>query len=168
MKLIDQWRLSVDNGDIIGCLSVDFKKAFDVVDYSILFKKLISYRFKNKSMAWFTSYLDDRQQAVVHGKGLSAFTCMKSVVPQGYILGPLFINDLPLFMNYCYSDFFADDATLHTHDNKPNKVEEKFQCGADNAKDWSQQNNMHINYDKTNYMILGRTNKQNVPQHFHI
>ena len=27
---------------------------------------------------------------------------------------------------------------------------------------------MHINYDKTNYMILGRTNKQNVPQEFDI
>ena len=67
-------------------------------------------------------------------------------------------------MNYCYSDFFADDATLHTHDNKPDKVEEKLQCGANNAKDWSRQNNMHINYDKTNYMILGRTNKQNVSQ----
>ena len=27
---------------------------------------------------------------------------------------------------------------------------------------------MHINYDKTNYMILGRTNKQNVAQEFDI
>ena len=124
------------------------------------------------SKAWFTSYLGDRQQAVVHGNGLSAFTYMKSGVPQGFILGPtlflLFINDLPLFVNYCYSDFFADDATLHTHDNKPNKVEEKLQCGTDNVMDWSRQNNMHINYDKTNYMILGRTNKQNASQEFDI
>ena len=71
-------------------------------------------------------------------------------------------------MNYCYSDFLADDATLHTTDNKTNKVEEKLQCGTDNAKDWSRQNNMHINYDKTNFMILCRTNRQNVPQQFGI
>ena len=127
MKLIDQWMQCMNNGDFEGCSFVDFKKAFDVVNHSILFKKLINYRFNRKSMAWFTSYLSDRQQTVVHGKGLSAFTYMKSGVPQVSILGPtlflLFINDLPLFMNYCYSDFFADDATLHTHDSIPDKVE---------------------------------------------
>ena len=141
MKLIDQWIQCIDNGDFVGCLFFYCKKTFAIVDHSILFKELINYRFNHKSMAWFTSYLSDRLQAVVHGKGLSAFTYMKSGVPQGSILGPilflLFINDLPLFMNYCPSDFFADDATLHIHDNKPDKVEEKLQCGADNAKDWS-------------------------------
>ena len=114
-------------------------KAFDVDDHSILLKKLINYRFNRKSMARFISYLSDRLKAVVHGKGLSAFTYMKSGVPQGSILGPtlflLFINDLPLFMSYCYSEFFADDATLYTHDKNPNKVEEQLQYGADNAKD---------------------------------
>ena len=79
----------------------------------------------------------------------------------GLILS-LFINDLPLFMNYCYSDFFADDASLHTRDNKRDKVEEKLQCDADNAKEWSRQNNRHMNHDKTNYMILDRTNKQRI------
>ena len=103
-KLVDQRIQCIDNGDFVGCLFVDFKKAFDVVDHSILFKKLINYRLNRKSIAWFTSYLSDKQQAVVHGKGLSAFTYMKSGVQQGSILRPtpflLFINDLPLFMNY--------------------------------------------------------------------
>ena len=117
VKLIDQWMQCIDNGDFVGCLFIEFKKAFDVVDHSILFKKPINYRFNRKSTAWFTSYLSNRKQAVVHGKGFSASTYTKSGVPQGSILGPtlflLFINDLPLFMNYCYSDFIADDATLH-------------------------------------------------------
>ena len=76
------------NGDFVGCLFVDFKKAFDVIDHSILLKKLINYRFNCKFIAWFTSYLSDRQQAVVHRNGLSAFTYMNSAVPQGSILEP--------------------------------------------------------------------------------
>ena len=71
-------------------------------------------------------------------------------------------------MNYCYSGFFADDATLHTHDKKPHNVEDKLQYGTDNAKVLSQQKNLHINYDIPNYIILGRTNKRNAPQEFDI
>ena len=69
---------------------------------------------------------------------------LKSAETKISILGPtlflLFINDLPLFMKYCYSDFFADDATFHTHDKVLETVENKLQYGADNAKDWSRKN----------------------------
>ena len=160
----------IDKGDIVGSLFVDFRKAFDVVGHSILLNKLIKYKFNNRTMNWFTSYLSNRQQAVDSGNGLSTFTHVKSGVPQGSILGPtlflMFINDLPLFMKYCYSDFFADDATFHTHDKIFEKVEKKLQCGADNAKGWSRQNKMHIHYDKTNYMILGALNKLSEPHEF--
>ena len=88
MKLSDQWMRCINNGDFVGCLVIDFKKAFNFIDPSILFKKLINYRFNPKSMAWFTSYLSDRQQAVVHRKGISAFKYMMSGVPQASILGP--------------------------------------------------------------------------------
>ena len=46
VKLIDQWKACIDNGDIVGTLFIDFRKAFDVVDHQILIKKKLHvYKF---------------------------------------------------------------------------------------------------------------------------
>ena len=50
IKLIDQWMASVDKGDIVGALFIDFRKAFDLVDHTILIKKLSAYKFNNLSL----------------------------------------------------------------------------------------------------------------------
>ena len=88
VKLIDKWMQCIDKGDIVGSLFVDFRKAFNVVDHSILLNKLIKYKFNRRTMDWFTSYLSNQQQAVNSGKGLSAFKQVRTGVPQGSILGP--------------------------------------------------------------------------------
>ena len=109
----------IDKGDFVGTLYLDIRKAVDVVDHTILIEKLAAYKFSNSSLQWFKSYLNERRQVVPNGKGPSEFITVNVGVPQGSILGPIlflfFINDWPLFLNYCYSDFFADDATIHTN-----------------------------------------------------
>ena len=35
---------------------IDFKKAFDLVDYSLLLKKLKHYKLSNDTLLWFASY----------------------------------------------------------------------------------------------------------------
>ena len=54
--------------------------------------------------------------------------------PLHYILFLLFMNDLPLFLNYCYSDFFADDATIHTNSKMLKNIEGNLQLDANSAK----------------------------------
>ena len=48
--------------------------AFDVVDHSILIRKLSMYKFEEQSLLWFISYLKSRQQVVIRDQGLSDFT----------------------------------------------------------------------------------------------
>ena len=144
MKLIDQWMSCIDKGDSVGTLFLDLRKAFGVVDNAKLIEKLTAYKFSNLSLQWFKSYLNGRRQAVPNGKGLSEFITVNAGVHQGSILGPilflLFINDLPLFLNYCYSDFFPDDATNHTISKMFKKnIEKNLESDANSAKTWCKQ-----------------------------
>ena len=95
-KLIDKWMASIDKGDIIGTSFIDFRKAFDMVDHSLLMKILAHYWLSITSLNWFWSYLSTWFQSIKSDDGLSDFLELLFGVPQGSILGPtlflLFIN----------------------------------------------------------------------------
>ena len=50
VKLIDQWMQCIDKAEIVGSLFIEFRRAFDVVDHSILLNKLIKYKFNRRTM----------------------------------------------------------------------------------------------------------------------
>ena len=101
----------------MGTLFIDFRKAFDLVDHSILLDELSHYKFRDSTFKLFASYIPNRYQVIDSGKELTRPANIKSGVPQGSILGPslflIFINDLHLYIDYCDSDYYADDATVH-------------------------------------------------------
>ena len=158
IKLTDHWLKCIDDGDLIGTLFLDFRKAFDLVNHNLLIEKLSLYKFSSLSLNWFKSYLDCRKQTIQTESGLTVFSNVISGVPQGSILGPtlflLFVNDLSLHFEYCLSDFYADDATVHINDKDINIIEHKLQTELDNASTWSKQNKLPLNYNKTTCMVL--------------
>ncbi|MCG8048030.1 MAG: reverse transcriptase domain-containing protein, partial [Candidatus Thiodiazotropha endolucinida] len=165
IKLIDNWMECIDNGDVVGTLFLDFRKAFDLVDHDILVNKLSLYKVSPLALDWFKSYLHCRMQAIESKDGVSDLSHVRSGVPQGSILGPtlflVYINDLPLYLNYTSSDFFADDTTIHTNNKDVNTIELKLQRDLEGAKLWSDQNKMQINYSKTTCMTVGTRQKLN-------
>ena len=163
VKLIDQWMKCIDQGDLVGTLFIDFRKAFDVVDHTLLLKKLSFYKFSESALQWFTSYLSTRLQAIRSEQGLSEFSQTSSGVPQGSILGPtlflLFINDLPFCIKHCISDFYADDSTFHVSGKSKNEIEPMIQTDSDETNAWSKRNKIGIHFKKTTTMTVGSKQK---------
>ena len=94
---------------------LDFAKAFDKVNHSRLVMRLEHYGIRGKVNNWISSFLTDRQQAVVVDGSRSEFAGVKSGVPQGSVLGPClfltYINDLPENIK-SKTRLFADDTAL--------------------------------------------------------
>ena len=72
-------RKGIDEGCVTAAVFVDFRKAFDSVNHQLLLNKLPGYGISNHELRWLKNYLTSR---------------WKSGVPQGSILGPIFVFDL--------------------------------------------------------------------------
>ena len=87
--MCDMWLSAVDRSEIVGAVFLDFRKAFDLVDHTILQQKLRVYLNNSSVVPFFQSYLSDRSQYVCANGKFSAMGTIQSGVPQGSILGPL-------------------------------------------------------------------------------
>ena len=58
VHMIDSWLNAMDNGELVGIVLVDFKKAFDLVDHQILSQKSKLYGISSEALMWFdTTYV---------------------------------------------------------------------------------------------------------------
>ena len=62
IKLTDELLFNMDDDKVTGMISIDFKKAFDLVNHETLLPKLQMYGLTDSAVKWFHSYLSDRQQ----------------------------------------------------------------------------------------------------------
>ena len=106
----------MDEGKVGGVVFLDLKKAFDMVNHSILVRKLKSIGVSEDSISWFMSYLSGRSQMTKVEGTLSGLKPISHGVPQGSILGPLlfliYINDLCDVVELCGTSMYADDMAI--------------------------------------------------------
>ena len=94
-------------------LYIDFRKASDCINHSILISKLGKVGFHSETVNWFRSYLFNWSQRTLANGRIPNVLPVTHGVPQGSILGPLafliFINDLPNVLKCCQFKLSADD-----------------------------------------------------------
>ena len=141
---------------------MDFAKAFDRVNHSLLIHKLSHYGVKGCTNAWIASFLRDRTQAVVVEGSVSSDVRVRSGVPQGSVLGPslflIYINDLPGRVS-SVSRLFADDTLLHNLI-KSQLDRDTMQNDLQNLQKWENEWEMKFHPDKCNVLPVHRSTKQ--------
>ena len=163
LETVDTISHSIDKGNIVILILLDFAKAFDKVCHSSLIVKLETYGFDNSIINWVRDFLTNRKQRVVIGDNSSDWKLVTSGVPQGSVLAPLlfviFINDMPKVVNHIIK-LFADDSKLIGIIKNQDDVN-LLQMDLDNLVKWANDWRMMFHPDKCKAMSFDRSKKGN-------
>ena len=151
---------SLDTGDEVDVVFLNFSKAFDSVPHGRLLHELSLLGIQGSLHAWFTDYLSSRSQRVVIDGVFSPWISVTSGVPQGSILGPLlfllYINDLPNVTSPSTSiALFADDAKCYRVVRNAEDVL-SFQHDLYSVYDWSKDWGPSYNTNKCEVLRISR------------
>ena len=118
LELIDRLSNQLNARKIPINLYLDLAKAFDCISHDILLEKLRYYGVNDISIQLLKSYLSNRKQYEQIDDVLSSVHYIKTGIPQGSIVGPLFfsiyINDIVKCTEKFNCILYADDTTLNS------------------------------------------------------
>ena len=88
---MEHWTKSLDDGNDVDIIYLDFCKAFDCVSYQCILFKLKAYRISGNVLNWIMDFLSNSQQKVNVNGSCSDRSNNISGVQQGSVLGPFLI-----------------------------------------------------------------------------
>ncbi len=166
-ELYHHWSKSTDDCRLkqyVRILLLDFSKAFDHIDHTILITKLRTiYHLPEFIVAWITAFLTDRHHHVKIGQQVSDWLHIQGGVHQGTLLGmvpfTLMVGDIPCT---CPMVKYVDNMTQYEFCRCDSLG--KMQEVTDNIRQWSHDNKMSANPIKTKDMIVNFSQEHlNIP-----
>ena len=151
ISMFHHWLCATDGiGATVRTALLDFRKAFDLVDYNILVGQLRTFGVKPTAINWIIDFLRDRKQRVKLNGVYSEWLNVPAGVPQGTRLGPwlflVLINDLRLPDGSFAMWKFADDTTVS--EIVPPSKQSALQQAVNFISTWSQDNRLPLNPSK--------------------
>ena len=117
IKLVDYLVKNMDENFIPCAIYLDLSNAFDTINFDILINKLKFYGIVGTPLKLLNNYLKNRHQFVDFKNTKLDLQEIRTELPQGSILGPLFfsicINNLIKLSNLFNYLIYADDTTLY-------------------------------------------------------
>ena len=173
LKFIDYASTEKEKGNIVLGIYLDIKKAFDSVNFKILFRKLDKYGIRGKSLDLIKSYLRSRRQRVKINsdtgiKTMSEEKVVQCGVPQGSVLGPLlfllYVNDLKNASKEFRTITFADDTNVFLSGPRLEELFAKANTELAKLKEWFVCNQLCLNIQKTSYQLYTCKSMADIPQ----
>ena len=163
VKLVDFILKEMDNIrdiKIPASIFLDLSKAFDTLNFDILLRKLQHYGIDGNSLNLIKSYLTNRFQYVQFENSDSSLLEVKTGIPQGSILGPLFFSILINDLVNCSTKFqflmYADDTTIYFNLNDFPLINREIEINSELEKvnTCLKLNKLAINVDKSKCMFF--------------
>ena len=149
INLVNRLSEAFNSQEIGSVLSLDCMKAFDMVDWQVLFQKLSNLGVRGSYLSFFKSYFEGRESKIfVNGVFCKDVCKLRRGVCQGSCLGPLlfliYINDLPNAVQILACLLFADDNQLVSSADSWQNLANKINTELKNVICWYAANKLPI------------------------
>ncbi|KAG7300160.1 hypothetical protein JYU34_015709 [Plutella xylostella] len=157
-RFTDSVNTSLNSGQQVLAVFIDFKKAFDTLDHCQLLQAMEECGISGPTNQWFRNYLTDRTLRTAVGGAVGSEVRVDLGVPTGSVYGPvgyiMHVNSVPNVVKKCNVFMYADDMCLLLSGRDLDTIQNNMQTDFDMITKWAHDNGIILNINKTKCMHI--------------